>query len=454
MAVNLIALIKECRWFSRPPGWAKEKVRYNLTQFSNSAYRFVMKILHTSDWHLGHQLHGYNRDFEHQAFLDWLADTLEARQADALLVAGDIFDTANPPASAWRMLYRFLARLAKNLPNLNVVMIGGNHDSPSKLDAPHELLKAFDLHIVGGIHRREDGELDTERMLVPLTDASGQQAAWVLAVPFLRSADLRTDGLSEEDDRLIKGVETLYGEVTAAARHGRQPNQALIGMGHAYMASGKLSEMSERRVLGGNQHALPASIFAEDLSYVALGHLHLAQRVAKQEHIRYSGSPLPLSMSERGYNHQVVLVDFDGADVTAIEPVSVPRVVDMLKVPASPAPLAQVIEELSALDVEDKPREQQPFLEVHVLLDKPQALLREKIMAALDGKAVRLAKITPHYPATQTQQGLGHRRLSDVTPQQVFNLSWTQKYQGEPDEAMTAAFEQLLINVEEDEANL
>ena len=411
-----------------------------------------MKILHTSDWHLGHQLHGYNRDFEHQAFLDWLAQTLEQEQVDALLVAGDIFDTANPPASAWRMLYRFLARMAKSMPALNVVMIGGNHDSPSKLDAPHELLRAFDLHIVGGIHRLADGELDTERMLVPLTNKAGEQAAWVLAVPFLRSADLRTEDLDDEDDRLIKGVETLYGEVTEAARQIQTPDQALIGMGHAYMASGKLSEMSERRVLGGNQHALPASIFAEDMAYVALGHLHLAQRVAKKEQVRYSGSPLPLSMSERGYNHQVVMVELDGAMVADIESVSVPRAVDMLKVPSSPGPLEQVLEELKALDVDERPREQQPFLEVHIQLDKPQALLREKVLEALEGKAVRLAKITPHYQQQQAQNGLGQRRLSDVTPQQVFSLSWSQKYQGEPDEAMAAAFESLLIAVEDSDA--
>jgi len=236
-----------------------------------------MKIIHTSDWHLGHQLHGYNREYEHQAFL------------------------------------------SKTLPNLDVVMIGGNHDSPSKLDAPHELLKAFDL------------------MLVPITNKEQQIAAYVLAVPFLRSADLRTDNLDENDDRLIKGVEVLYSEMTQAARKLLTPEQAMIGMGHAYMASGQLSEMSERRVLGGNQHALPASIFADDMSYVALGHLHLAQKVAKKEHVRYSGSPIPLSMSERNYKHQILAVELDGNEVTAIDEINIPRSVDMLKVPAKPA---------------------------------------------------------------------------------------------------------------------
>lgn len=408
-----------------------------------------MKIIHTSDWHLGHQLHGYNREYEHQAFLDWLADELETQQADALLVAGDIFDTANPPASSWRMLYRFLAKISKTLPNLDVVMIGGNHDSPSKLDAPHELLKAFDLHMVGGIHRLEDGSLDVERMLVPITNKEQQIAAYVLAVPFLRSADLRTDNLDENDDRLIKGVEVLYGEMTQAARKLLTPEQAMIGMGHAYMASGQLSEMSERRVLGGNQHALPASIFADDMSYVALGHLHLAQKVAKKEHVRYSGSPIPLSMSERNYKHQILAVELDGNGVTAIDEINIPRSVDMLKVPAKPAPLDEVLAVLKALPDDELPREQQPFLEVHVLLDKPQALLREKVLQALEGKAVRLAKITPHYNQREQQDSLQHRRLSDLSPQQVFALSWNKKFDGEPTEAIVEAFETLLTQVEE-----
>ncbi|WP_241836938.1 metallophosphoesterase family protein [Salinivibrio kushneri] len=138
---------------------ARDFSETNLPNFLNEwITSVVLKIIHTSDWHLGHQLHGYDRQYEHQAFLDWLKQCLIDEQADALLVAGDVFDSANPPASAWRMLYRFLADIAKALPDLNVVITGGNHDSPSKLDAPHELLKAFDLHLIGAIARDGDGD--------------------------------------------------------------------------------------------------------------------------------------------------------------------------------------------------------------------------------------------------------------------------------------------------------
>ncbi len=407
-----------------------------------------MKIIHTSDWHLGHQLHGYDREYEHQAFLDWLAETLEREQADALLVSGDIFDTANPPASAWQMLYRFLARMAKALPDMDVVITGGNHDSPSKLDAPHELLKAFDLHMVGGIRRLPDGSLDIERMLIPVSDKSGETAAWVMAVPFLRSSDLRTQHLDEVDDRLIAGVRELYREVYEAAKTRLEPGQALVAMGHCYMASGSLSEMSERRILGGNQHALPADIFQDDITYVALGHLHLAQQVAKQSRIRYSGSPIPLSLSERHYHHQVLSVELNGGELAEVHPLEIPRTVELMRVPEKAAPLDDVLKALKSLKLEELPREQQPLVEVALLLDQPQPMLREKILKAIKDKPLRLARIATRYTCEVSDNPMENRRLEEVTPEQVFTYGWQRKFEGAPDEAMMKAFEQLMVEAE------
>ncbi|WP_077522375.1 exonuclease SbcCD subunit D C-terminal domain-containing protein [Salinivibrio kushneri] len=431
---------------------ARDFSETNLPNFLNEwITSVVLKIIHTSDWHLGHQLHGYDRQYEHQAFLDWLKQCLIDEQADALLVAGDVFDSANPPASAWRMLYRFLADIAKALPDLNVVITGGNHDSPSKLDAPHELLKAFDLHLIGAIARDGDGDLDTERMRVPITDKSGEVAAWVLAVPFLRSGDLRTEGLDEKGDRLIEGVRAIYQQTEQAGREKARADQALIAMGHVYMASGELSEMSERRILGGNQHALPADIFSEDIAYVALGHLHLAQQVAKQSRIRYCGSPIPLSLSERHYRHQVLAVTLEDNQLQSVVPHYVPRAVDLWRVPEQPAPLETVLDALAGLTLDPLPLSQQPLLDVPVLLDKPQPMLREKILAALESKPVRLAKITPHYREQPQTSGFRQQRLSEVEPYQVLRHGWQQKYQGEPDTALSATFSQLLEQLEQDE---
>ncbi|CAJ1824277.1 exonuclease SbcCD subunit D C-terminal domain-containing protein [Aeromonas jandaei] len=405
-----------------------------------------MKILHTADWHLGHQLHGHDRRFEHDAFLDWLTDTLKAREIDALLVAGDLFDTANPPASAWQQLYRFLARLRAELPHLNMVLIGGNHDSPSKLDAPHELLRAFDLHLVGSISRDGDGKLDTDRLLVPLQDREGKIAAWCAAVPFLRSSDLRVEQLAEGQDRLIEGVRQIYAEVLTEGRARCGEDLPLIAMGHAYLAAGQLSELSERRVLGGNQHALPAELFA-GADYTALGHLHLAQSPA--EGVHYSGSPLPLSLAEANYNHQVLEVTFAGGKLAGLERIPVPRAVEMIRLPQSP--LDEALEAIEALTLPPCPQEAQPFLEVRLQLPKPEARIRERILAAIADKPVRLARISTQYQGSGEglADGRERRRLDELSPTEVFRLCYQRQFEGEPEAQLVASFEEILEQVKE-----
>ncbi|MFM5168640.1 exonuclease SbcCD subunit D C-terminal domain-containing protein [Aeromonas veronii] len=405
-----------------------------------------MKILHTADWHLGHQLHGHDRRFEHDAFLDWLSDTLKAREIDALLVAGDLFDTANPPASAWQQLYRFLARLRAEMPHLNMVLIGGNHDSPSKLDAPHELLRAFDLHLVGSISRDSEGKLETDRLLVPLQDREGKIAAWCAAVPFLRSSDLRVESLEEGQDRLIEGVRQVYAEVLAEGRARCGEDLPLIAMGHAYLAAGQLSELSERRVLGGNQHALPAELFA-GADYTALGHLHLAQSPA--EGVHYSGSPLPLSLAEANYNHQVLEVTFAEGKLTGLERIPVPRAVEMIRLPQST--LDDALNAIASLELPDCPQEAQPFLEVRLLLPKPEARIRERILAAIADKPVRLARISTQYQGSGEglADGRERRRLDELSPTEVFRLCYQRQFEGEPEAGLVASFEEILEQVKE-----
>lgn len=405
-----------------------------------------MKILHTADWHLGHQLHGHDRRFEHDAFLDWLSDTLKAREIDALLVAGDLFDTANPPASAWQQLYRFLARLRAEMPRLNMVLIGGNHDSPSKLDAPHELLRAFDLHLVGSISRDSEGKLETDRLLVPLQDKEGKIAAWCAAVPFLRSSDLRVEQLAEGQDRLIEGVRQVYAEVLAEGRARCGEDLPLIAMGHAYLAAGQLSELSERRVLGGNQHALPAELFA-GADYTALGHLHLAQ--SPTEGVHYSGSPLPLSLAEANYNHQVLGVTFARGKLAGLERIPVPRAVEMIRLPQST--LDDALNAIASLELPACPQEAQPFLEVRLLLPKPEARIRERILAAIADKPVRLARISTQYQGSGEglADGRERHRLDELSPTEVFRLCYQRQFEGEPEAGLVASFEEILEQVKE-----
>lgn len=411
-----------------------------------------MRLLHTSDWHLGHTLYDVSREAEHAAFLDWLLDTLEAQSVDALLVAGDIFDTANPSAEAQAAWYHFIARARRKLPRLEVVVIGGNHDSAARLDAPDPLFAALGVRVVGGLPRTRES-LDFERLLVPLHDARGKVKAWVAAVPYLRPADLplvRTDA-----DRLVEGVREVYGLTLEAARRRRQPGQALVAMGHCYMVGTELSQLSERKILGGNQHALPVDLFPEDVAYAALGHLHKAQRVGGREGVRYSGSPLPLSLSEAHYRHQVLLVELDGEALGSVRPLSVPRTVEVLRVPErEAAPLEEVLAMLAALPELDAsaPERARPYLEVCVSLARPEPALRRKVEAALEGRASRLVKLTPSYTGTgvalaDAQPGVS---LRERTPEDVFKARYARDYQEPLAPPLLEAFNTLLTQVEED----
>ncbi len=405
-----------------------------------------MRLIHTSDWHLGHTLHDLSRRAEHLAFFDWLLDRLESLAADALLVAGDVFDTANPSAEAQADFYEFLARARARLPKLDLVVIGGNHDSASRLDAPEPVLRAHGVKVVGGLPRRSDGSLDADRLLCPLTDAAGKVAAQVIAVPFLRPADLPTVP-EAEGDPLVEGVRRLYAEAVAAAEKRRAPGQALIAMGHLYLVGTQLSERSERKILGGNQHALPHDLFPESLSYVALGHLHLPQKVGRDS-IRYSGSPIPLSFSEISYPHQICIVDFEGEQLRELRTERIPRSVELLQLPADgPKPLDEVLPLLAALKAPASvPVERRPILEVQVRLPQPEPTLRASIEKALEGKGVRLARIATEYAGTgqSLADAAPRKALRDLNPEEVFRLRWAREHEGEPPQELLAAFRELI----------
>jgi exonuclease SbcD len=412
-----------------------------------------MRLLHTSDWHLGHTLYDTSREAEHAAFLEWLLDSLEAHKVNALLVSGDIFDTANPSAEAQAAWYHFIARARRRCPRLDVVVIGGNHDSAARLDAPDPLFAALDVRVVGGLPKAR-GAVDLERLLVPLKDAQGKVGAWVAAVPYLRPADLPLLP-GEAGDKLVEGVRTVYAEVLEGARAKRKKGQALVAMGHCYMVGTELSALSERKILGGNQHALPVDLFPEDVAYAALGHLHKAQRVGGREGVRYSGSPLPLSLSEAGYAHQVLLVELDGAQLSSVRPLHVPRRVDILRVPSrDAATLEDVVAMLEALPaLEPKtPDWRRPYLEVCVALPRPEPALRRRVEAALEGRAARLVKLTPAYTGTghALADGRPGASLKERTPEDVFRARYARDYTEPPDPALLESFYSLLTQVQED----
>jgi exonuclease SbcD len=410
-----------------------------------------LRLLHTSDWHLGHLLHGFERTLEHEAALAWLLDTIEAEQVDALLVAGDVFDSANPPTEALATWNRFLVEAWRRHPRLQVVVVGGNHDSAARLDATDPFLRALDrLHVVGGA-RRPDGTLDVARLAVPLTDRGGAVAAWVAAVPYLRASDT---GAGDEA-AVAAGLRRFYDEVLSGLRARRTPDQALIAMGHLYLVGGKVSDQSERALTVGNQGAVGEALFPDDLAYVALGHLHLAQQVGLRPHVRYAGSPLPLSLGERGYPHQAVLAVLEGARAAEVRSIRAPRLRSLPRIPAEGA--ASVEAALAALralpDATPETPGPWPLVEVVVRLDQPEPALRQRVEEALSGKAARLARLGTEGTGTGLALAdVEHRPVAELRPEEVFRLRWARDHQGEPPAALLACLQELLDVVHQEQA--
>ncbi|EPN00999.1 exonuclease SbcD, partial [Pseudomonas syringae pv. actinidiae ICMP 19070] len=287
-----------------------------------------MRLFHTSDWHLGQNLHGQERDFEHACFLTWLLARLGERQPDVLLIAGDIFDTVNPPVKAQERLYDFIVNAHEQQPLLTIVMIAGNHDSGSRIELPAPLMRRLRTHALGRVMWLNDGVLDAERLLLPLPDANGDIKAWCLALPFLRPAEVTGPTLGDD---YLRGIGRVHELLIEAANLKRQPGQALIAISHAHMAGGSVSEDSEQ--------------------------------VNGEERIRYSGSPIPLSFSEIGYQHQILEINCDGDTLTSVEPCLIPRAVNLQRL--GPAPLADLLVQLKALpdiDLLADP-DRQPWLE-------------------------------------------------------------------------------------------
>ena len=398
-----------------------------------------LTLIHTSDWHLGHELATHPREAEHDAFLNWLLDRIEELAVDVLLITGDVYDVANPPVSAMRRLYRFLADAIARQPRLQVVILGGNHDSAGKIELPGHLLGEGRVRFVGALPRR-DGKADCEAVLIPLEDRAGDVAAWLAAVPFCRPGDLGVETLQQ-----------LYARVAEAAfaRAGALP---VILSGHLHVAGGAVSELSERRVVVGGQEAAASTLFDHRAAYVALGHLHRPQWIKAETPVRYAGSPFPLSASERTYRHSITVLDIAGGTAEARE-IAIPRPVPFFSVPENGArPLDDVVALLEALELDETlPPDLRPFVEVTVEVSGPEPHLQSRILAAIADKPLRLTRIHKQNAATggDALSALAHAELADLQPGAVFAALHAQRYgEAEPDEGLVRAFNELLIEAQ------
>lgn len=404
-----------------------------------------MKILHTSDWHLGHKLYGRQRHEEFLFFLQWLGDYIENQGVEALIVAGDIFDSQTPSNRSLEMYYRFLSRISHSCCR-HVVIVAGNHDSPTLLNAPRELLEFLNIHVVG----RATDNIEDE--LIVLQDTHHTPELMVLAVPYLRDKDIRSsmagESASDKQNSMLHGIRDHYFSLTELAKKKQQQLDKpipLIATGHLFCQGGQTRQGDGiRELYVGTLIQLGLDSIPEDIDYLALGHLHLPQKVANQDNRRYSGAPLVMSFTEA--KEQKVVLLLDSEQQLSVEEVPVPCFQALQNISGDIGHILQTISEL---------REQQQaiLLEIHYNGESLIDDLQEQIYSAVEGSLLEVLRISNKRIFNHIlQQSFAIKTLEELTPRQVFQQCLDlAEIPAQQQEEMVLGFESALTALHDEE---
>lgn len=345
-----------------------------------------LRVLHSSDWHLGQHFMGKTRQAEHQAFCAWLLEQVRAHQVDVLLIAGDVFDTGAPPSYAREQYYRLVVELRDA--GCALVVLGGNHDSPAMLGESRSLLAQLGTRVVPGV-----GVELAEQVLV-LNDREGQPGAILCAIPFIRPRDIMASLAGQSAQEKQQSLQQAIAEHYRALHELALRKRAELGLALPIIATGHLTTVgasaseSVREIYVGSLEAFPTSAFPP-ADYIALGHIHRPQKVGGLEHIRYSGSPIALSFDEARQQKEVLLLEFGAAALQSITPLPVPVFQPMASLRGSLKELADAIAEVAKQGTPERPI----WLEVQVSTDDYLSDLQSRINALCEGLPVEVLRI-------------------------------------------------------------
>lgn len=277
----------------------------------------MIKILHTSDLHIGKRLHQAELSEDQSLFFAWLTDLIEKEKINALIVSGDIFDVANPSSESRKTYFELLVSLSRL--KCKVIITAGNHDSPAVLEAPKELLKELDIHVIGGLPE------DLSELLIAVNRADMKPGVVIAAIPYLRESDLRKYSENETShdraEALKSGIIEVFSDVAEKCSIAF-PDLPAVAMGHLYIQDLGISE-SEREIQIGNMAGIEDEKLPDYFSYYALGHLHKPQQSGHNGKVTYCGAPVKMSFSESENSNRVMLITIEDKNVTE-ESIAVP----------------------------------------------------------------------------------------------------------------------------------
>lgn len=392
-----------------------------------------MRLIHTSDWHLGQHFMGQSRKAEHQDFFAWLLTVLTAEQADALVVSGDIYDTGAPPSYARALFNRFVVSLKESCCQ-TAVFVGGNHDSAATLDEARELMAFLGLHVVGRVMENPSDHV------ILLNRKNGEPGAVLCALPFVRPRDLVQSRAGQtgrqKQQALDLAIAKAYHQVFEAAK-ARFPDLPVLATGHLTLLGGRAGE-SVRDIYIGSLKALNADLLPA-FDYLALGHLHQAQAIGKTGHIRYSGSPIPLSFDEASTPKQVLKVDVQKGEPPKITPIDIPVFRNLYTLSGT---LDDIAAQVNALGIPDGPG---AWLEVEVARDAYLPDLSEKVRQMVADRPLELLRIR-----RKKSSGAGNtplpvpELLEEMTEDEVFRRRLDQEDLDDPvKDRLTGLFRQI-----------
>nr|WP_306463406.1 exonuclease subunit SbcD [Providencia stuartii] len=368
-----------------------------------------MRIIHTSDWHLGQYFFTKSRAAEHQQFLTWLIEQVKLHQVDAMIVAGDIFDTGSPPSYARELYNQFVVSLQQT--GCQLVILSGNHDSVSVLNETSSLLAYLNTDVVTS---------GATPHVITLKNAQGQPGALLCAIPFLRPRDIQLSvaGQSSEEKQLSlqTAIRDYYQASYQLAEQQRQTmglDIPIIATGHLTVVGAELTE-SVRDIYIGTLDAFPSAAFPP-ADYIALGHIHRPQVIGQQQHIRYSGSPIALSFDEANQQKSVCLVEFDGRELSQIHQLAIPTFQPLQTLKGS---LADIQKQLHALSIE--PDTPPVWLNIEVASQDYLADIQQRIESIIKGLPVEVVLLRRARKPQNPQQALANETLNELTAEEVF----------------------------------
>ncbi len=373
-----------------------------------------MKILHTSDWHIGHKFYGRHRTDEFISFFDWLSNLINKQTIDALFVSGDIFDSQTPSNSSLELYYSFLSSISQGCCR-HIVITGGNHDSPAVLEAPDKLLRDLNIHVIA----RAQKNLEDEILL--LKDKYNVPELMVLAVPYLRDREIRSseagESHEEKQQKLVHGIYNHYAALYKLAEKKRNSLNIqipLLATGHLFCRGGKTDQGDGvRELYVGNLVHIGLDCFSENIDYLALGHLHRAQRVGKMETRRYSGSPLTMTFAESDSKNIVLQISF--TEKTTISEIAVPCFQRTQSITGKLEEILTIIKNLGMSS-------DSIFLEINYTGNTLIDSLQEQIYEAVEGTNIEVLclknkQVYNHVLKSNTEI----KTLDELTPEQVFS---------------------------------